>query len=340
MNRELLRRIIYVSGITIGVYLVFRYLLVLVIPFLFAFAAARLIYPILVKIRKKYKMSDKIVNMVFMVLAVVLCSGVFFALAYLLFIQIRKFVCNIAYYKALFDGNMQSICCRLENMMGVNRGNIYAMLMSKSGKMTDILSKNGTAACRILASYMITFLFFIVATWLLVNDYKEVRKDFSRSYIYSKIRPLLISIKEMAAAFAKTQLIIMGMVAAVCMLAFLILKSPYALLLAIVTAVLDAFPVLGSGIVLVPFAVVYLLQGNVFNAGVLMVAYLICLIIREGLEPKIMGQQSGLRPIYTLFSFYVGVKLFGLSGIILGPIGMVIIHNIYRTSTSPNEHDP
>lgn len=340
MNRELLRRIMYLSGIAIGVYLVFRYLLPLVVPFLFAFVAAKLIFPIIEKIRKKYQMSHKIVRLVFMAGLLILVSAIFLAVGYLLFVQIKKFVCNIAYYRALLEGNVQSICCRMEGLLGVNSGNIYGMIMSKSKDLTRMITRNGTAACRILGSYLVSFFFFLVATCLFVNDYREITDDLTGSYIYRKIRPLIRCIKEMVNAFAKTQLIIMGLVAGVCTLAFFILKNPYALLLGIVTAVIDAFPVLGSGMLLVPYAVICALQGKIFDGAVLLAAYLVCLIIREVLEPKIMGQQSGLRPIYMLFSFYVGVRLFGLSGIILGPIGMAAIYNIYKTSTSPNEHAP
>ena len=83
-----------------------------------------------------------------------------------------------------------------------------------------------------------------------------------------------------------------------------------------------------------------IVRGDVGKGTVLLVLYLVCLILREVLEPKIMGQQSGLRPIYTLISFYIGIKLFGISGIILGPVFVTAIYYIYKTSISPNEQEP
>ena len=81
---------------------------------------------------------------------------------------------------------------------------------------------------------------------------------------------------------------------------------------------------LGGGSILVPWGVIYVIYGDLKKAAILAVTYLISLIAREVLESRIMGHRTGLRPIYMLLSFYVGVKLFGIAGVILGPVGMVL----------------
>ena len=119
-----------------------------------------------------------------------------------------------------------------------------------------------------------------------------------------------------------------------------LINNPYAILIGILIAIIDAFPIVGSGIVLIPWAIIYALRGDFVSAAVLVAAYLLCMLIREILEPKIMGQQTGLRPIYTFISFFIGIQVFGILGVMLGPIGIVIIKNIYLMTISPKEQSP
>ena len=141
-------------------------------------------------------------------------------------------------------------------------------------------------------------------------------------------------------AYFKTQGIIIGIVAIISTLGLLVLRNPYAFLLGILIALFDAFPIVGSGSILIPWALYQLIQGNLFQAGVLALMYLLTLVIREVLEPKILGQQTGLRPIYTFVSFYIGIQLFGIIGVILGPIGMVMIQSLYSTMICPKQQSP
>lgn len=120
----------------------------------------------------------------------------------------------------------------------------------------------------------------------------------------------------------------MLLVGVICTVGFLFVKREYALLLGIGVAILDAFPVLGSGLVLVPWAVICLIRGNYLQVAVLVIMYLLCVLVREGLEPKLLGNGIGISPLYTLMAVYVGVELFGILGVILGPFGLVIIRAV------------
>ena len=102
-------------------------------------------------------------------------------------------------------------------------------------------------------------------------------------------------------------------------------------MLGITIGVVDAFPVFGSGTILIPWAVVQLVQRNFYEGAVLITLYVITLLLREILEPRLMGKEMGLKPLYVLMSVYVGIKLFGLGGIILGPIGLTILKTVSET---------
>ena len=144
--------------------------------------------------------------------------------------------------------------------------------------------------------------------------------------------PYVKRLKATGFAYLKAQGIIIFIVAAVCVTGLLIIKNPYAILLGITIGVVDAFPIFGSGSILIPWAVVELVQKDFFQGAVLITLYVITLLLREIMEPRLMGKEMGLKPLYVLMSVYVGIKLFGLGGIILGPVGLTILKTVMETS--------
>ena len=93
--------------------------------------------------------------------------------------------------------------------------------------------------------------------------------------------------------------------------------------------ILDALPFIGTGIVLVPLGIQQFLQGQYFRAFFCLLLYVVCIFVRELLEPKLIGKKVGVPPIAILLSIYAGIKLFGIWGIIGGPLGFVMIYQGY-----------
>ena len=109
---------------------------------------------------------------------------------------------------------------------------------------------------------------------------------------------------------------------------FYIINNKYALLVGIVIAIMDAFPVIGSGLFLVPMSIIKLLGGHFFDAVIVLLLYGLCEMVRSIIEPKILGDRIGLKPIFTLIAMFVGFRVFGLLGFLMGPLGLVIIKTI------------
>lgn len=101
---------------------------------------------------------------------------------------------------------------------------------------------------------------------------------------------------------------------------FLILRIPYAPAWAALVALVDAVPMLGTGTVLVPWALVRLLQGAHFEAMGLLCIFGAAMMTRTALEPRLVGRQLGLDPLLTLLALYVGYRFWGLLGMIAAPI--------------------
>ena len=123
---------------------------------------------------------------------------------------------------------------------------------------------------------------------------------------------------------------IMFVVAAILTVGLMILGVQYGIVLGILIALLDFLPVFGTGTVLIPWAVVKLFTGEYAYAAGLVLLYITTQVVRQIIQPKIVGDSMGLPPLMTLFLLYLGFKLKGIAGMILAvPIGLVFI-NFYR----------
>ena len=119
--------------------------------------------------------------------------------------------------------------------------------------------------------------------------------------------------------WAKAYLLISGLMFCVLFAGFLILKVKYALLLAFIVALIDVFPVLGTGSVLVPWAIFSLVSGTARLGGALLVLYGVATLLHEFAEAKLVGKSLGLPPLITLVTMYTGLKLFGVFGMLSFP---------------------
>ena len=104
----------------------------------------------------------------------------------------------------------------------------------------------------------------------------------------------------------------------------------FPLLAALGIGFVDALPILGSGTVIVPWAVISGLNGDIKLGIALIILYVIILIARQLLEPKIVSNKIGIHPIFTLISMYTGFKFIGIIGLLVGPIIFIVLKNIFE----------
>lgn len=109
------------------------------------------------------------------------------------------------------------------------------------------------------------------------------------------------------------------------------LKIEYPFLCALGIAFVDALPILGSGTVMIPWAIFAFLDNNISLALLLIGLYILTVVIRQMLEPKLVSNKIGIHPIFTLIAMYTGFKIIGIMGLFLGPIILIILKNIFAT---------
>lgn len=341
MNRSEYRQLFFLIGTIGAVYLSFRYILPLVVPFIFSYLLAKLVYPIAVKLKKKFRISGGISGSLLVGGITALMGFLFFIIVQQLFDQTRCVIRDVPRYQQILLTEIDGLCDRCDRMFGLQTGSsngfIYAHLSrgieqfkSDIGPIFSTETIQGIA--KIFGACWILFL-ILLGAYFIIKDMEDLKIIFEESIFYRFGKPLLGKLGQIGAAYGKAQLLIMAIDAVVCMVGFFLLGKKNAFLLAAGISIFDAFPALGCGLILIPWCVFSLFRGNWYQAAVLFTLYVICQIVREVLEAKTIGEGTGIKPIFSLISMYVGVKLFGILGFILGPIAYIIIKSCVESQS-------
>ena len=196
-----------------------------------------------------------------------------------------------------------------------------------TGKMISALSSMASFVPECVVCVVTT----IISIFFFSSRYGEIKR-FIKRQLPEKHHKTVSEIKDTAfltlGKWLKSQLILSGITFAELAIAFCILKVRYAVLLALLVAVIDALPVLGTGIVLVPWACVSMLAGNFGMALGLLITYAVVVVVHNCTEPKLVSTQLGTNPIVTLIAMYVGFKTVGVLGMILFPIIFMILKQL------------
>lgn len=179
----------------------------------------------------------------------------------------------------------------------------------------------------------------VMAACCLCADYPCLRAQAVRC-LPRECRGFLAGVKGVAVdafgGWLRAEFLLSSMVFAVLLAGFLLTGEPYAVLLAFGLGVLDFIPVAGAGTGLAPWAAVELLRGSYAHAAVLGALWGATALLRHLAEPRVVGGQTGLSPIASLASLYVGLKLAGVAGMILGPMVWVILRAVARGGAFDN----
>ncbi len=329
---------ILILVITFAVYLCFRYLLMLILPFIFAYFLAWIIRPVTEAMYRRFRIPKLVGGTAALLLLVAVFGTSFCMLINILIRQTIELVKNLPVYINLISIRLDAICAWCDRVFEMDCGTMRAfvddnMIQSVNKLSANLVPKLTQHTVQItiwFMGFLGILLIILVATVLIVKDLSELHEKFAEVSLYKDVHRVTQRLSEVGIAYLRTQGIIMIIVGGVCILGLSLLHNSYAFLIGVGVAFMDALPVLGSFLVLVPWAVIMLVNGNIYEAAVLFTIFLICQIIREILEPKLIGSKIGVKPLFTLIAMYIGVKLFSVAGFILGPVGLIVIQTIYQ----------
>ncbi len=337
-NKIRLKILLIIAGTTLAVYLGFRFILPLIFPFLFAYFLAWMIRPTTEFMYRKMKIPRIIGGTISLGVLTAVIGAALFYLFNTLTKQTITIIRNMPVYLDYLAVKLDRFCTSCDGVLGFKRGTLRGVMDDNFTRMVDRLKSNVMPVItQRTISYTITLvvaigviLIILISAVLIVKDLPAFRKKYGNSEVYKDIHMVTNKLADAGIAYLRTQLIIMSIIAVISFLGLTIMKNPYALMIGILIALMDALPILGSGIVYIPWTIIMLFDGNIYAAAILITTFLACQILREILEPKLIGNRIGIKPLFTIASMYVGVKLFSVAGFVLGPIGLIIIITIVK----------
>ena len=323
--------------LTGAVYFFLKVIAPLSAPVLTAMLFVTIFGSLLQKMQKKLRIHRQIGAILLLLLA----CGIFGVLIWVLLSWIvgslPSWVSGLDSLEAGLSDIIHETCNVVGRMLGIDNLYLEQTLLARIQEGIDyfqlqllpgVLSQSLTYI-KVLTSIGGFLVTFLIATVLLAKDYDNIMNwllDKEECHVYLEI---ICGIVRYLATFVKAQIIIMSIIGTVTAFALGISGIWHGVLWGILAGIMDALPFIGTGVVLVPLAVQQLFYGNYWRAAVCLLVYVACIFIREMLEPRLIGRKIGVSPIAVLLSIYAGIKLFGLWGIIGGPLGFVIVYQAY-----------
>ena len=316
-------------------FLLIKYMLPLLWPFIIGLALAVIIRPI-VMFLKKYLHINKMLGTA---IVIIIVTGVMVILSGWLvrgiLAQVSALMENMDMYMDKADDYLCHICNSVGDAVGMEGDslfktvskNIDSFMGDMEKKITSIIMGTSIPAIVAVIDFIIGVALVIVSLFLFMKDNDEIRNYLKNCYFSREIRFVFSRTLSITKAYIKAQFIIMSVVAAECVAGFMILGNKYALLVGIVIGILDALPLFGVGTVLIPWTIIYVATGNFIKAAIIFSIFMVCYFTREFMEPKLIGNKIGVHPVVTLISIYAGFKLLGFVGMFLAPLVYILVRD-------------
>lgn len=336
------------TGVVFGVYIAMKFISPLVAPFLFSFLILACLYPKLEWIQKKFHIKKGITASV-----CILCICIFLAvfIGWTGNVLLHKCMEIIGKMDVIEEqlGTFLSVCCeKLEKRFGFNGTYIESFIMEQVNIQIDNLEINimpklmggSLTYLKNLAGFLGFFIVMIISVLLLLKDYDKIIRTVTHDKRISGMIRVGRKVIAYIRTFLRAQMIILATISGLCAVTLWAIGIKGGIVLGILTGMLEVLPFIGTGIMLVPLALIQLLTESYWQAGACMILYGACALVREVLEPRLIGNKVGIWPVAILFAVYVGIQLFGLVGIVKGPIGLVIIFETYQYLKETREECP
>lgn len=332
----------YIIISILTVYFLFSKLFAVIAPFLFALLIGRVLQNPITSLEKRLKLPRRLIGFI-------LNFILMFFLGFVVFLVTNQLISeaqNIFEKLSKNSSKMIDTVSSLLQNVGERFPFIYERLDEEvlvgtaTEALNNFISKASAELARILTNTvkaipgtLLFFGVFVLASFYFSMDYCKIKgklKAFLPASLQKTVADIKNTMRSAGIQYLKAYSLIMLINFAQLFIGFIVLKVDYALLLAFAIAFIDVLPVLGMGLILAPWAVIQILVGNTHFGLSILALFGIISLVREIIEPKIVGNCMGMHPLLALFSMYAGYKFFGVSGIILLPPTVMITQNIAK----------
>lgn len=343
-QKAFLIHFMFIALILLLIYIGFKYFLPIIMPFVIGFLVAMFLRKLIDFINVKTKIKRSIVSIILLLVfySIIVILIIFFSARIFEFIKdnvakLPKFYIDTI--EPALDNVVSDILIRfpeieqyLESIFASISESIVSFLTSSSTFLLGIV----TGFAGMIPSIIIKLIFTIVASFFFTIDFHTITDFVFRQFPDEK-KKMIVNVKDNIVGtigkFIKAYATLISITFIELFIGFLILRVPNAFVIAIIIAIVDILPVLGTGAVLLPWCIIAFILGNNFMGIGILLLYIIITVVRQSLEPKIVGQQIGLHPIVTLLCMFIGAQLLGVVGLLLFPVTATIIKKLNDEGT-------
>lgn len=303
----------------------FKYLMPMIVSFLIALA----LNPILVFAKHKLKIKKSITSSLLILIILGLFVLIIGGISSWIWQEISLFMNNlperVMLLKELIDNyltelnNLHFIKDKLKLNNIINNFDFSPYITMLSGKIADIGVR--------IPDIFIKLIFMVLMTFFFMLNTSRIKRYLSSKLPTSYSQNIKNITKQIIGGYVVAQGKLLLMIFVMLLILFIICKVPYALSLAIITAILDCLPVFGTGTILIPYVIIEIIYQDYKMAICLVVIYVTTQTFRRFVEPKILGNSIGLDTFSSIICLFIGYQFFGAIGLILGiPFGVIIKH--------------
>lgn len=313
-------------------------------PFVIGWILSVIAGPLVTFLEKKLKIMKRLGSAITIILVLALCIGLIYLIISQIWEEISVLIRNFPsmYHdlerglnqigtqgNTLFERFPEQIQNSWATLMN-NLDDTASSLIGRIGEPT--IEVAGNVAKRIPSVLIGTIVAFVSAYFFIAD--KENLGEWVKKVVPKSItsRLLLVgeNLKYAMGGYFKAQFKIMGVVFAILLVGFTLMQIRFSILLAIVIAFLDFLPFFGTGTALIPWAIYKFLVGDYKMVAALVILYGVTQLVRQLIQPKLVGDSMGLNPLYTLFLLYLGYRVGSVLGMIFAvPIGLILL-NLYQ----------
>ncbi|MBC7083107.1 MAG: sporulation integral membrane protein YtvI [Firmicutes bacterium] len=329
------------AAVLVACFLVVKYVLTYFVPFIIAFVIAAIIDPPVEFLVRRTRLSrGGAVLIMLCLLLVVVGIGVVVGVSRL-YLEIQDLSRALPMYNISFEEMLSRVVQDVERLyrelpapiIDAIRNNQYRLYLAVESVLARV---TGMVTALPNIAFILVISFF--AAFFMSRDKREISEflvSLTPSRWREKARAMRAEVVSAALGFIRAQFILIMITTVVSIVGFSIAGTGYAWLLGIVCGILDLIPVVGPGTLYVPMIVYYAFKRRLFEAVVIAALMAVQFVLRKGAEPRVVGANVGVHPLAILVAVYVGIRLFGASGIVIGPLFVIVIKAMARGGLLP-----
>lgn len=313
-------------------------------PFVIGWILSVIAGPLVTFLEKKLKIMKRLGSAITIILVLALCIGLIYLIISQIWEEISVLIRNFPSMYHDLERGMSQIGAQgntlferfpeqIQNSWATLMNNLDDTASSLIGRIGEpTIEVAGNVAKRIPSVLIGTIVAFVSAYFFIAD--KENLGEWVKKVVPKSItsRLLLVgeNLKYAMGGYFKAQFKIMGVVFAILLVGFTLMQIRFSILLAIAIAFLDFLPFFGTGTALIPWAIYKFLVGDYKMVAALVILYGVTQLVRQLIQPKLVGDSMGLNPLYTLFLLYLGYRVGSVLGMIFAvPIGLILL-NLYQ----------